>query len=136
MNETTSGGGYSGSGPMGPGGTGPGSALAMAAAVEAALAAQQAEAALQAIGALGADVTAALTAALAAQQQSQLMEGQLQSISLAETYVPKPVPPEDWEHSGAWYQLQAVWDYLTNGLTTSLQSAYDSMQAIAQSSYY
>ena len=91
---------------------------------------------MQAIGALGADVSAALTAAFAAQQQSQLMAGQLQFILLAETYVPKRVPPEDWEHSGAWYQLQTVWDYLTNGLTTSLQSAYDSMQAIAQSSYY
>lgn len=112
------------------------SAAAVAAEVQAALAAQQAEAALQAIGALGADVSAALTAALAAQQQSQLTAGQLQSIGLAETYAPKRVPPEDWEHSGAWYQLQTVWDYLTNGLTASLQAPYDTMQAIAQSSYY
>ena len=111
-------------------------AIVLAAQDQSALAAAVAEAAMQAIGALGADVSAALTAAFAAQQQSQLMAGQLQSILLAETYVPKRVPPEDWEHSGAWYQLQTVWDYLTNGLTTSLQSAYDSMQAIAQSSYY
>ena len=110
--------------------------MAAAAEAAAAFAEQQAMSAQQAVDALGSDISAAMAAAFAALEQSQLEAGQLQGIALAETYVPRNTSPSDWEHSGAWADLQATWDYLTHGITGALQGPYAVLQAIANGSYY